>query len=238
MLAAEAIPELAMDKKFLRLGWWAALPGAATGAPSLHRQLFIWLLLPQIIMWLAAGLFTYNLAARYANQAVDATLSQASRALARQVKPQGNGLLIDFPRAAQDILESDPSDRVLYTVSTPPGQFILGNRNLPPLPTITDPVMGEPYFYDGILNQPNAGADKSERVRVAALYLRYGDADSPGQTMLVQVARSSTNREELARQIMLDLVLPLSALIALKSAGASSLLPPIFLVGDCGGGFT
>jgi hypothetical protein len=30
----------------------------------------------------------------------------------------------------------------------------------------------------------------------------------------------------------------LSALIALKSAGASSLLPPIFLVGDCGGGFT
>ena len=234
MLAAEAIPELAMDKKFLRLGWWAALPGAATGAPSLHRQLFIWLLLPQIIMWLAAGLFTYNLAARYANQAVDATLSQASRALARQVKPQGNGLLIDFPRAAQDILESDPSDRVLYTVSTPPGQFILGNRNLPPLPTITDPVMGEPYFYDGILNQPNAGADKSERVRVAALYLRYGDADSPGQTMLVQVARSSTNREELARQIMLDLVLPLSALIALVTmvvwAGIRAGLAPLALL--------
>ena len=136
-------------------GWLASVPGAR----SLHRQLFIWLLLPQIVLWIAAASFTYGLAARYANEAIDASLSQASRALARQVKPMSSGLFIDFPRSAQDILESDPSDRVLYTVSTPPGQFILGNRNLPPPPAIARPAMGEPYFYDGTLLPAGHGDD-------------------------------------------------------------------------------
>jgi two-component system sensor histidine kinase TctE len=209
---------------------------AVPGARSLHRQLFLWLLLPQVVLWLAAAIFTYQLAAGYANRAIDASLSQASRALARQVKPQDNGLLIDFPRAAQDILESDPSDRVLYTVSTPPGKFILGNRNLPPSPTLADPVIGEPYFYDGELREPGAedAPDSSGRVRVAALYLRYGAGDMPSQTMLVQVARSSANREQLARQILRDTVLPLSGLIALMTmivwAGVRAGLAPLALL--------
>jgi two-component system sensor histidine kinase TctE len=80
------------------------LPGVTPGGSSLHRHLLLWLLLPQLVLWLAGAFFTYNLTARYANQAIDAALSTASRALARQVKPIGNGLFIDFPRAAQDII--------------------------------------------------------------------------------------------------------------------------------------
>jgi two-component system sensor histidine kinase TctE len=196
-------------------GWLTRVPGAR----SLHRQLFIWLLLPQIVLWIAAASFTYGLAARYANEAIDASLSQASRALARQVKPMSSGLFIDFPRSAQDILESDPSDRVLYTVSTPPGQFILGNRNLPPPPAIAQPALGEPYFYDGALLPTGHGDDAgpAERVRVVALYLQYGDEGAPTGTMLVQVARSRANREELARRILLDTALPLSGLVVLMT---------------------
>jgi two-component system, OmpR family, sensor histidine kinase TctE len=52
-------------------------------------------------------------------------------------------------------------------------------------------------------------------VRVSALYLAYGD-DSR-QRMLVQIARSRASREQLARQILVDTALPLSALIALMS---------------------
>ncbi|WP_310388606.1 sensor histidine kinase [Roseateles sp.] len=219
-------------------------------APSLHRQLFIWLLLPQVVLWLAAALFTYKLAEHYTNAAIDASLSQTSRTLARQVKPLDNGLFIDFPRAAQDILEADPSDRVLYTVSMPPGQFILGNRNLPALPQGAKPVYGEPYFYDGTLaaveaasdadleagatGKKSAGQAPAVRLRVAALLLRYGTTDSPGQSMLVQVARSSTNREALAGQILLDTVLPLSALMALMTmivwAGVRTGLKPLALL--------
>ena len=88
---------------------------------SLQRKLLLWLLLPQLVLWLAGGVVTYRLAAGYANRAIDASLAQSSRALLRQVKPIEQGLLIDFPRAAQEVLEADPKDRVMYTVSTPPG---------------------------------------------------------------------------------------------------------------------
>lgn len=201
------------------------------GSRSLKRQLLLWLLLPQLVLWLAGALFTYKLAARYANEAVDASLLQATRSLARQVKPMGNGLLIDFPRAAQDVLEADPSDKLLYTVSSPPGQFILGNRNLPgPRLDSAKPQLGKAYFYDGEIADTEDVSRRS-RIRMAALYLHFGEDPDDQQTMLVQVARSSANREELARRLLIDTVLPLSALIVLMSmivwAGVSAGLAPL-----------
>ena len=202
------------------------LPGVTPSGSSLHRHLLLWLLLPQLVLWLAGAFFTYNLTARYANQAIDASLSTASKALARQVKPIGNGLFIDFPKAAQDIIEADPDDRVYYMVSTPPGQFILGNHRLPPPPPIASPQLGQPYFYDGGMGEGSQRFD----VRVAALYLSYGEADAP-QTMLVQVARSRASREQLARSILVDTALPLSLLMALMSmivwAGIRAGLAPL-----------
>lgn len=201
------------------------------GSRSLKRQLLLWLLLPQLVLWLAGALFTYQLAGRYAAEAVDASLLQATRSLARQVKPLGNGLLIDFPRAAQDVLEADPSDKLLYTVSSPPGQFILGNGNLPEPPLHSAaPRLGTPYFYDGELSE-TPERERPGRIRVAALYLHFGEDPQRQQTMLVQVARSSANREELARRLLIDTVLPLSVLIVLMSmivwAGVSAGLAPL-----------
>jgi two-component system sensor histidine kinase TctE len=187
------------------------MPGVTPGTRSLHRHLLLWLLLPQLVLWLAAAYVTYNVADRYANRAIDAALKTATRALARQVKPIGNGLFIDFPRAAQDIIEADPDDRVYYMVSTPPGEFILGNNKLPP-PPVTDARLGETYFYNGSMKE------KSHQlgIRVAAMYLSFGDETAP-QRMLVQVARSRASGEELARQILVDTALPLSGLVALMS---------------------
>jgi two-component system sensor histidine kinase TctE len=197
---------------------------------SLGRQLLLWLLLPQLVLWMAGGVATYKFAAGYANQAIDASLLQASRSLARQLKPIGNGLLIDFPKAAQDVLEADPEDRLLYTVSTPPGQFILGNQALPapvghmaPSAQRTGAItyrFDHPYFYDG--QMPSASTAKQplpegQALRVVALYLRFGDDKAAPQTMLVQVARSSANREELARRILVDMLLPMSSLVLLMT---------------------
>jgi len=192
---------------------WRWLVAAAPGARSLHRQLFLWLLLPQVVLWAAAALFTFNLAGRYANEAIDASLAQASRALARQIKPTATGLFVDLPRSAQEILEADPTDRVLYSVSSPPGQFLLGDPHLPPA-TIDKPALGEPYFYNTLYPGPDAAGAASERVRVVALYLRFGTEGTSDGTMLVQVARSRANREELARRILLDIALPLSLVVA------------------------
>ncbi len=199
-----------------RSGWHGRF---GRGGLSLSRQLLWWVLLPQIVLWLAGGVAAYHFAASYANEAIDASLSQASRALARQLKPIGSGLLIDFPKAAQDVLEADPADRLLYMVSQPPGQFILGNQALPPPPLAQGVAVriGQPYFYDGSMPLAGPGGAR-QAVRVVALLLRLGDEHQPeSRTLLVQVARSSANREELARRILVDMLLPLSSLILLMT---------------------
>jgi len=200
----------------LPLGALRRVPGLTPGTRSLQRHLLLWLLLPQLVLWFAAASFTYQLADSYANRAIDASLSTASRALARQVKPSGSGLYIDFPRAAQDIIEADPDDRVYYMVSTPPGEFILGNSQVPPPPPIDEPRLGQPYMYDGKVHDPSGDGRREVNVRVVALYLAYGEPGKP-QRMLVQVARSRASREELAQQILIDTALPLSGLIVLMS---------------------
>ena len=201
----------------LPLGALRRVPGLTPGTRSLHRHLLLWLLIPQLVLWLAAASFTYQLADSYANRAIDASLTTASRALSRQVKPSGSGLYIDFPRAAQDIIEADPDDRVYYMVSTPPGEFILGNSQMPqPPPLPGDPRLGQPYLYDADVGDPGGGKRRAVAVRVAALYLTYGDPGKP-QLMLVQVARGRASREQLAQQILIDTALPLSGLILAMS---------------------
>ena len=192
--------------------------GQGRASVSLARQLFLWLLVPQLVVWLAGGVASFRLASGYVDQAIDASLLQASKSLARQLKPIGNGLLIDFPKAAQDILEADPSDRWLYTVSSPPGQFILGNQNLPLPEGYPNLPLGEAHFFSGALSAGPLDAQGSRRLRIVALPLALGDAADPAEpppVMLVQVARSSANREELAQRILVDMLLPMSGLVLL-----------------------
>ncbi|MFC4160992.1 sensor histidine kinase [Chitinimonas lacunae] len=170
--------------------------------------MLIWLLLPQLVLLLAAAAASYYIALRYTNVAIDQSLAQSSRALARQVKPFGDGLFIDFPRAAREILEEDPNDRLYYMVSTPPGQFILGDNRMPPPPEPLRRDDGTPHFYDGYL----AG----QAVRVAALQLRIGTPERR-QTMLVQVAKSTVARTQLAREILTVMLTPLALLLLATS---------------------
>ena len=189
------------------------LPVVSPGSRSLSRHLLAWLLLPQLVLWLAGAAVTYHVAVRHADRANDHGLYLSSRALARQVKPVGSGLFVDFPRAAKDIIETDPDERVYYMVSSPPGEFILGNHKLPP----PDPAMrlqpDRPGFYDGQVDTPHGPV----AVRVAAILLSYGEPEA-GQRMMVQVAKSRVSREALARSILIDTALPLSALVLAMSA--------------------
>ena len=175
---------------------------------SLHRQLLLWLLLPQIVLWLVAAFGAYRVASRHADELVDASLLQAARALARQIKPTASGLFVDLPRSAQDILSADPDDRVMYTVSSPPGQFLLGDARMPPTPGT--PSLGEPVFYDATVPEP---------MRVVSLDLHLGAPGAAESALRVQIARASAPRELLARRMLLDTALPLSVLIALMSVG-------------------
>ncbi len=180
------------------------------GRLSLRRQLLLWLLLPQLALWAAGGLLAYRFALGTAEEGIDRALAQSVRALARQVKPLGAGLLIDFPRAAQDILQQDPEDPLLYMVSSPPGRFLLGNPQLPQLPQ-PEPAftqVGVPHFYGGSLGELP--------LRLVALDLDYGEPGSP-QRLRVQVGKSFAVQEQIARQLVADMLVPLLVLGGLLS---------------------
>lgn len=196
---------------------------------SLKRQLLLWLLLPQLLLWLVGGTLAYRIALSYAEKGIDQSLTQSVRSLARQVKPVGSGLLIDFPRAAQAIIEEDPQDKVSYMVSSPPGQFVLGNAKLPDPPASVMQRMqasAEPQLYQAMVDMPELGA---RPLRIATLELPFGEAGSP-QRMRVQVAKSLAVRERIARELVVDMLVPLlllgAVLGALVYAGiARGLLP-------------
>ena len=178
----------------------------APAGRSLHRQLLLWLLLPQIVLWGVAAFGAYRVASRHADELVDASLLQAARALARQIRPTASGLFVDLPRSAQDILAADPEDRVMYMVSSPPGQLLLGDARMPAPPEAG--TIGEPVFFNAAVPEP---------MRVVSLDLQLAAAGAADSALRVQIARSSAPRELLARRMLLDTALPLSLLIALMS---------------------
>ncbi|WP_332742110.1 sensor histidine kinase [Hydrogenophaga sp.] len=174
---------------------------------SLRRQLLLWLLLPQLVLWAGGGLLTYRIALSYAEKAIDQSLMQSVRALARQVKPIGSGLLIDFPRAAQDVLAQDPGDPLSYLVTSPPGQFLLGNPRLP-APPHAPTRFGEPMLYRATLDR--------QPLRIVAMDVSYGE-DSAPQTLRVQVGKGTAAQQQIARELVADLLVPLLAIGVLLS---------------------
>jgi two-component system sensor histidine kinase TctE len=175
---------------------------------SLRRQLLVWLLVPQLVLWLMGGVLAFRVALTYAEKAIDQSLTQSVRSLARQVKPLGSGLLVDFPRAAQDILEQDPKDRVSYMVSSPPGSFLLGNGKLPPPPAQGVMPDNEPLLYDLVID--------GKSMRVASIELGFGDGLTP-QRLRVQVAKSLAVQQGIARELVRDVLFPLLLLGAVLS---------------------
>jgi len=177
-----------------------------TPSLSLRRQLLLWLLLPQLVLWLGGGALTYRIALNYAEKGLDQSLTQSVRSLARQVKPLGSGLLVDFPKAAQAILEEDPADRVSYMVSSPPGKFLLGNHTFAESPPAH--ALGALVFYRmDIAGKP---------MRAVALDVAYGETGNP-QLLRVQLAKSYVARERIAEELIGDLLAPLLLLGGLLS---------------------
>lgn len=189
---------------------------------SLKRQLLLWLLLPQLVLWLTGSALAYRLAMAYAEKAIDQSLTQSVRALSRQVKPLGSGLLVDFPRAAQDIIEQDPQDRVTYMVSSPPGSFLLGNGKLPGPPDDTPVSYNDTMLYNVVTD--------GKPMRVASVDVAFGDGPTP-QRLRVQVAKSLALQQTIARELVRDMLVPLLLLGAVLSflvwAGIARGLQPL-----------
>ena len=54
-------------------------PARLLSGLSLRRQLLLWLLLPQLVLWLAGSVLAWRVALDYANKGLDQSLTQSVR---------------------------------------------------------------------------------------------------------------------------------------------------------------
>jgi two-component system, OmpR family, sensor histidine kinase TctE len=174
---------------------------------SIKRQLLLWLLIPQGVLWLAGAFLSYNVAKHYTNMAIDDSLLQTARSIGRQIKPQDNGLIIDFPHALQLLLNDDRDERLFYMVSLNTGGVIFSNSDLPTLANHQKPD-NQIIFYDANV--------QNESLRIVSLYFPV-EITQQKKWMHVQVGKSTDARNQLSRKILIDIAAPLAILIFVMS---------------------
>jgi two-component system sensor histidine kinase TctE len=175
---------------------------------SLRAQLLWWLMLPLVLVLMLDAVISYRVALNFANGAYDEGLFDTARALAQQVKTGGGTVEVNLPLQAQEILESDPYDKVFYQVLAPDGTQVVGHQDLPPPPfpaTAETPVR----YYDSELNQMP--------IQVAA----YSVFDAKGaQLFTVLSAETLIKRRTLVKKILITAIVPQIVIIV----GAALLL--------------
>ncbi len=156
---------------------------------SIRRRVLAWLFLAMTLIFSANLLSSYynNIAA--ADSAFDRLLLASASAIAERTVVREDGLLVDIPYVALDMLASTAQDRVFYAVSAPDGSVITGYPDLP-LPTETSP---EPIFYNADYKQTS--------VRIVAIRSFVSGSNVSGFAM-IQVAQTRGDRDELSYNLL------------------------------------
>lgn len=170
----------------------------------LRTKLLVWLLVPLCLLLVADAFISYWMALRFAQRAYDRSLTEIAREVSLHVKAGKDGLEFNMPEAAREVLFSDPSDRVYYEITTETGKAVAGD-SLMPAPASAAGKQPE-ILYDGVAN--------GVPVRLVELRVRP-DAAAGRPAAIVRVAETKAKREELAREILLSVVLPQLVLIVL-----------------------
>lgn len=171
--------------------------------PLLRTQLLTWLLVPLFVLLTADTLVSYWVALNFSQRAHDRTLVEVAREVSLHLRGANGGLTLDMPQEARRVLLVDPVDRIHFEVTTADGRRIAGE---PLAPASGDAVKRRKpeAFYDGMFD--------GEEVRIVELRLEP-DPGSGRAGAVVRVAETKIKRNELAREILLSVVLPQVLLI-------------------------
>jgi two-component system sensor histidine kinase TctE len=173
----------------------------AGSSPTLRGQLLRWLLIPLSILFLLDASGSYFLATRLSDRVHDAELVEIARELALHVRRDGPALTFDLEKDAERTLLLDQYDTLHYAVRDEHGARIAGDAELP----IFAQGAAVSAFRDSVLD----GAP----VRVAELHMPNG-----GDPIVIQVASTKVGSTALAREIIVDIILPQLVLILIAGA--------------------
>jgi two-component system, OmpR family, sensor histidine kinase TctE len=175
--------------------------------PLLRTQLLKWLLVPLSVLLIADAFFSYWMALGFSQRAYDRSLIELVREVSVHLASNGSSLEFDLPDAALNVLFTDPTDTLHYGIATSDGRLVSG-RALPAPPGGSGQFPGE-TLYDSEID--------GQAVRVVELRVSQPVTGS-GPDAIVRIAETMHKRDELAREILLSVLVPQIALILIASA--------------------
>ena len=165
--------------------------------PLLRTQLLAWLLAPLFLLLTADTFISYWVALDFSRRAHDRTLIGVAREVGLHLRRDGGRLLLDLPPEARRVLLTDPEDRLFFEVTEADGRRIDGEAVMPAAGDAA--ARRRPsLLYDGSMH--------GDPVRIVEMRIEPGGA-------VVRVAETLNKRNELAREILLSVVLPQLLLI-------------------------
>jgi two-component system sensor histidine kinase TctE len=165
---------------------------------SIRLRLLKWLIGPILLLNLSAVSLTYLLAWTPAELAFDQAIGDAAAALAARLLPGPDGVQLDLPKQAEQLLRTDQVDAIYFVVRQSDGALIAGDADFPPLPLAG--AMGDASM-------------RGEAVRVAQRNVQVGAA-----SVQVAVAKTVRKRQQL-RSAIVRAMLPLAALFSVALVG-------------------
>ena len=183
---------------------------------SLRYQLFSWLILLVLPIFIIFTISTYFLANHYANKAYDRWLYRSALALSQQViettlpQEQKNtdqvqdNIEIHLPDIAKDLLEYDEDDDIYFRIYGPNGDLVPTHTQLP-LPKVF-PEPDKHLYFDAVLNQ--------DRLRVVVFALPLTKQEG---NVMVMVGETLAKRTAMAGDIITTMLVPQLIMLLLVS---------------------
>ncbi|MBP0614431.1 sensor histidine kinase [Jiella mangrovi] len=206
----------------------AASPGLLAAvsprrAYSLRRRLIVASMaaFAVLIAFLSVGLWTYARSA--ANETYDLLLRGAAIAILERVTLTPEGIDIDLPPSALEILALDQEDRVFYRIVDAAGTTLTGTADLPTDGFFERPLpLQDPIFFDSTYS--------GETLRFVVNGRTLLSADRP-QWIGVQIGHTRVARDAMERDLIVKGLVPLAALsiagIAMAWAGIGFAMRPL-----------
>jgi two-component system sensor histidine kinase TctE len=167
---------------------------------SLRWRLLLRLAALLCVLLALDALACYYTALHFANLVYDRWLIDSNHSLATTVHAQDGRVRIDLPRAALEVFQFDEIDTTYYRIDSSRDGFIAGESGLIPVAGVP---AGEVRLGDSQI--------RGRRVRVVSMRLA---PMVPGEDVTVSVAETLAKRSTLTREILLVMVAPQIALLA------------------------
>ncbi|MDD2810550.1 sensor histidine kinase [Rhodoferax sp.] len=165
---------------------------------SLFGEILDWMLTPLLLLWPVSLVLTWLVAQGIAGKPFDRALEYNVRAMAQLITIQRSRARFSLPRPARELLRADDSDTIYYQVMGTRGEFLSGEKDIPPPPGVDAVVIDEVRIRDEVI--------KGFDVKVAYMWVTLPIADS--KPALVQVAETLEKRSILATEIVKGVMLP------------------------------